>query len=209
MKVPSVTLVIALALFLGGLGLPVPENSLLLGGGYAIFKKVSPSVSSLFLWWLAIVCGDLLLFAAAHWIFTRTATSNLLRRYLSEKRINKYRAALAYRGAWILFLSRFTFGIRAVAYVAAGMAHYPRLRFLVVDGLSVAIQVLLFVGIGYYAGERVQWAKATGEQVAILLGIFVLVTVVATLLASAIMKRLSGPAPIQDKEQALTEKGDL
>jgi membrane protein DedA with SNARE-associated domain len=89
------------------------------------------------------------------------------------------------------------------------MAHYPRLRFLVVDGLSVAIQVLLFVGIGYYAGERVQWAKATGEQVAILLGIFVLVTVVATLLASAIMKRLSGPAPIQDKEQALTEKGDL
>ena len=209
MKVPSVMLVIALALFLGGLGLPVPENPLLLGGGYAIFKKVSPSVQSLFFWWLAIVCGDLLLYGTAHWVFTRHATSSLLSRYLSERRLNKYRTAVAYRGALILFLARFTFGIRAVAYVAAGMAHYPWPRFLAVDSLSVAIQVLLFVGIGYYAGERVQWARATGEKVALLLGIFVLVSVVATLLASTVIKRLSGPAPIQDKEQALTEKGDL
>jgi membrane protein DedA with SNARE-associated domain len=200
MRISSVTWVIAAALFLGGLGLPVPENPLLLGGGYAIFKKISLSVYSLFLWWLAIVCGDLLLFAAAHWVFTRRATSKLLSRYLSEKRLNKYRTAVAYRGALILFLARFTFGIRAVAYVAAGMAHYPWPRFLVVDGLSVAIQVLLFVGIGYYAGERVQWARATGEKVALLLGIFVLVAVVATLLASAVLKRLSGPTPVQEKE---------
>lgn len=193
MKVPSVTWVIAFALFLGGLGLPIPENPLLLGGGYAIFKRISPSGSSLFLWWLAIVCGDLLLFAAAHWVFTRRTTSNLLSRYLSERRLNKYRTAVAYRGALILFLARFTFGIRAVAYVAAGMAHYPWPRFLAVDGLSVGIQVLLFVGIGYYAGERVQWARATGEKVAILLGLFVVVAVVATLLASAILKWLTGP----------------
>jgi len=200
MKATSVTWVIAVALFLGGLGLPVPENPLLLGGGYAIFKKISPSVSSLFLWWSAIVCGDVLLFAGAHWVFTHRTTSNLLNRYLSERRLNKYRTAVAYRGALILFLARFTFGIRAVAYVAAGMAHYPWPRFLAVDGLSVAIQVLLFVGIGYYAGERVQWARATGETVALLLGIFVLVAAVATLLASAIVKRLSGPTPVQEKD---------
>jgi membrane protein DedA with SNARE-associated domain len=208
MKVP-VTWVIAVALFLGGLGLPVPENPLLLGGGYAIFKKVSPSATSLFFWWLAIVCGDLLLFGTAHWVFTRRATSNLLSRYLSESRLNRYRRAVAYRGALILFLARFTFGIRAVAYVAAGMAHYPWSRFLVVDSLSVAIQVVLFVGIGYYAGERVEWARATGEKAAVLLGIFVVVTAVATLLASAVLKKLSGPGPVQGKEEAFTGKGSL
>jgi hypothetical protein len=63
----------------------------------------------------------------------------------------------------------------------------------------VAVQVVLFVGIGYYAGERVEWARATGEKVALLLGIFLLVAVVATLLASAILKRLSGPAPAQEE----------
>jgi hypothetical protein len=70
----------------------------------------------------------------------------------------------------------------------------------------VAIQVLLFVGIGYYAGERVQWARATGEKVALLLGIFVLVAVVATLLASAVLKRLSGPSLVQEKEQTRGER---
>ena len=199
MKVTSVTWVIAVALFFGGLGLPIPENPLLLGGGYAIFEKISPSVSSLFVWWFAIVCGDVLLFAAAHWVFTRHTTSRLLGRYLSEGRLKKYRTAVAYRGALILFLARFTFGLRAVAYVAAGMAHYPWPRFLAADGLSVAIQVLLFVGIGYYAGERVEWARATGEEVALWLGIFVLVVALATLLASAILKRISRPFPEQEK----------
>jgi membrane protein DedA with SNARE-associated domain len=157
-------------------------------------------MSSFFLWWLAIVSGDILLFAAAHWVFTHRTTSKLLSRYLSEKRLNKYRTAVAYRGALILFLARFTFGIRAVAYVAAGVAHYPWPRFLVVDGLSVAIQVLLFVGIGYYAGERVEWARATGENVALLLGIFIVIAGVATLLASIILKRVSGPTPVQEEE---------
>jgi membrane protein DedA with SNARE-associated domain len=200
MKVTSVTWVIAVALFFGGLGLPIPENPLLLGGGYAIFKKISPSVLSVFLWWFAIVCGDVLLFGAAHWVFTRRTTSRLLSRYLSERRLNKYRTAVAYRGALILFLARFTFGIRAVAYVAAGMGHYPWSRFLVADGLSVAIQVLLFVGIGHYAGERVEWGRAAGEKVALLLGVIILVVGLVTLLASVILKTLSRPIPDGEKE---------
>jgi membrane protein DedA with SNARE-associated domain len=197
MNVGSVIWVIAVALFLGGLGFPVPENPILLGGGYAIYRKVSPSIPSLCIWWLTILCGDLLLFAAAHWLFTRPALSDLLTRRLGKNRLNGYRTALAYRGGWILFLARFTFGIRAVAYIAAGMAHYPWLRFLAVDGLSVSIQVLLFVGIGYFAGERVEWARATGETIALLLGIVVLMTFLATWVASAAMKRLSGPSLIE------------
>jgi len=35
---------------------------------------------------------------------------------------------------------------------------------LAVDGVSVTIQVLLFVGIGYYAGARTKWAQTTGER---------------------------------------------
>jgi membrane protein DedA with SNARE-associated domain len=161
MNVESVIWVIAIGLFLGGLGFPLPENPILLGAGYAIYRGVSPSIPGLCIWWLAILCGDLLLFAAAYWLFTRPAISDLLTRRLGENRLLGYRTALSYRGGWILFLARFTFGIRAVAYIAAGMAHYPWLRFLAVDGLSVAIQVLLFVGIGYFAGERVEWARAT------------------------------------------------
>jgi membrane protein DedA with SNARE-associated domain len=88
-------------------------------------------------------------------------------------------------------LARFTFGIRALVYLAAGAARYPWQRFLAVDGVSVAIQVLLFVGIGFYAGERTKWAQTTGEKIALVLGICALGGIMVSYFSSIILKRLS------------------
>jgi membrane protein DedA with SNARE-associated domain len=202
MNIQSVSLMIALSLFLGGLGLPIPENPVLLGGGYAIFRQVSPVIISLLLWYLAILFGDILLFATAYWFFRRPATAGLLHRYVGNRRINGYEAAFSCWGGWMLFLARFTFGVRAVAYVAAGAARYPWPRFLIVDGLSVAIQVLLFVGIGYYAGERVEWAQASGEKVAVVLCGLALISVAVMWLSSAFMQKLSGIAKNKEKSKS-------
>lgn len=192
MNMRSIFWAIALTLFLGGLGLPVPENPILMGGGYALYRQISSPVSSLCFWYLAIVCGDLLLFAAAYWVFTRPAFSTLLERYVGKRRLDKYQRAFARRGGWTLFLARFTFGIRAVAYIAAGAARYSWQRFVVMDGLSVAIQVILFVGIGYLAGERIEWAKATGERIALVLGILALISILITWASLVLVRRLSG-----------------
>jgi membrane protein DedA with SNARE-associated domain len=62
---------------------------------------------------------------------------------------------------------------------------------LAVDGVSVAIQVLLFVGIGYYAGERTKWAQTTGEKIAFLLGICALAGIIVSYLSSVILQKLS------------------
>lgn len=88
-------------------------------------------------------------------------------------------------------MARFTFGIRAVAYFAAGAASYPWIRFLVVDSVSVAIQVLMFVGIGYYAGERVEWAKATSTKIALLLTLAAILTLVFTWIYALFVRRLA------------------
>ncbi len=183
MKVHSVIWVVALTLFLGGVGFPIPENPILLGGGYAIFKAISPPLPSLCLWYLAILGGDAVLFSIAYWFFTRPPVASRVMRCVGEGRLKKYQTAFAYHGGWTLFLARFTFGLRAVAYIAAGAAHYPWPRFLAVDGLSVAIQVLLFVGIGYYAGEEIEWAKASSEKIALVLGLLAFVTVLITWVA--------------------------
>jgi membrane protein DedA with SNARE-associated domain len=60
-----------------------------------------------------------------------------------------------------------------------------------VDGVSVAIQVLLFVGIGYHAGERTKWAQSTGEKIAFLPFLFAAVGVIVSYFSSIIFKRLS------------------
>lgn len=191
MNIWSIIWAISFALFLGGLGLPVPENPVLVGGGYAIYQGLAPSIPGLCFWYSAIVCGDLVLFAVARWLFGRPSPSDWLKRWTGRSRFERYQRAFLSWGGWTLFLARFTFGIRAVAYFAAGAASYPWMRFLLVDAVSVAIQVLMFVGIGYYAGERVEWAKATSTRIALLLSIAAVLTLMFTWLYAALVRRIS------------------
>jgi membrane protein DedA with SNARE-associated domain len=191
MRIESVIWVIALALLLGGLGLPVPENPALVGGGYAIYRGVVATIPGLCLWYVAIICGDIVLFAVARWFFRRPSPSGWLKRWAGKKRFDRYQRAFLSWGGWTLFLARFTFGIRAVAYFAAGAASYPWIRFLLVDSASVAIQMLVFVGIGYYAGERVELAKTTGTKIALLLSLAAILTVIFTWIYTLFLRRLS------------------
>ncbi len=62
---------------------------------------------------------------------------------------------------------------------------------MAVDGVSVAIQALLFVGIYYYAGERTKWAQTTGEKIAFLLCIFAVAEIMVSYLSSVVLKKLS------------------
>ncbi len=191
MKIGSVSWAIGIALFLGGLGLPVPENPALVGGGYAIYQGAASPITALCLWYLAILCGDFVLFAIARWFFGRPSPSVWLKRWAGRKRFQRYQQAFLSWGGWTLFLARFTFGIRAVAYFAAGAAKYPWIRFLVVDAVSVAIQVIMFVGIGYYAGERVEWAKASSIKIALLLTLAAILTLIFTWIYALLVRRIS------------------
>ena len=191
MKIGSVTWAIGIALFLGGLGLPVPENPALVGGGYAIYQGVAPPITGLCLWYLAILWGDFFLFAMARWFFGRPSPSVWLKRWAGKKQFHRYQQAFLNWGGWTLFVARFTFGIRAVAYFAAGAAKYPWIRFLVVDAVSVAIQVIMFVGIGYYAGERVEWAKASSTKIALLLSLAAILTLIFTWIYALLVRRIS------------------
>ncbi len=191
MKIGSVSWAIGIALFLGGLGLPVPENPALVGGGYAIYQGVAPPVTALCLWYLAILWGDFFLFAMARWFFGRPSPSVWLKRWAGKNRFHRYQQAFLNWGGWTLFVARFTFGIRALAYFAAGAAKYPWIRFLVVDAVSVAIQVIMFVGIGYYAGERVEWAKASSTKIALLLSLAAILTLIFTWIYALLVRRIS------------------
>ncbi len=191
MGAESVIWAVAGSLFLAALGLPVPENPVLIGGGYAIFEGLTSPLVSLPIWYAAIIAGDLVLFALSYWFFTRPRVARILIRLAGAKRFRSYKQLFASKGGWTLFLARFTFGIRAVAYVAAGAAHYPWQRFVLVDGLSVALQVLLFVGIGYYAGGQVDWAEETAGTLVLVLAVLGAVTLLITWGSTLLVKRMT------------------
>jgi membrane-associated protein len=182
---------ISLSLFAGGLGVPVPENPLLIAGGYAIYQKICPPVMGIIIWCAALILGDAALFLLMRWLFSRPSLSALMNRLVRPDKLERYKRAFSRHGGWTLFLARFTFGIRAVAYVAAGAAGYPFRKFLAVDGVSVGLQILLFIGIGYYGSGQIEWAKAAAHEIAILLTIFALLSVLASVAASLLIKRFA------------------
>ncbi len=116
---------IALTLFAGGIGIPVPENALLIAGGYALYQKICPPVPAVVMWYTAILSGDAVLFLLMRWLFTRPSLSAFMNRFVKPDKLEKYKRAFSRHAAWTLFLARFTFGIRAVAYVAGGAAQLP------------------------------------------------------------------------------------
>ncbi|HDZ89050.1 MAG: VTT domain-containing protein [Deltaproteobacteria bacterium] len=195
LPVGSVLWGITLSLYAGGVGLPVPENALLIAGGYALYQKICPPVEAMTLWYAALICGDISLFLLVRWLFSRPALSHILNRFVRPEKLEKYRGAFSRHGGWTLFLARFTFGIRAAAYVAAGAADYPLRRFMVVDGASVAIQIALFTGMGYYGSGRLEWTRAAAHEIAILLGAFALSAILVSGVASKLIRRLGRQKP--------------
>jgi len=182
---------ITLSLYAGGLGIPLPENALIIAGGYSIYQGICPVAVGIPLWYAALICGDTTLFLLVRWLFSRPAFFHVLDRFVRPDKLEKYKKAFSRHGGWTLFLARFTFGIRAAAYVVAGAANYPLRRFLVVDSASVGIQLLLFIGIGYYGSGQIEWAKAAVHEIAILLAVFALLSVLVTVVASMVIKRFA------------------
>ena len=182
---------ITLSLYAGGSGVPVPENALLIAGGYSLYQEICPPTAGIPLWYAALICGDITLFLLVRWLFTRPAFSSVIDRFVRPEKLEKYKKAFSRHGGWTLFLARFTFGIRTAAYIAAGAANYPLRRFLVVDSASVAIQVLLFIGIGYYGSGQIEWAKAATHEIAILLTVFALLSVLVSVIAAMVIKRFA------------------
>lgn len=200
MHLPSSSVLwgVTFSLYAGGLGIPLPENALIIAGGYSIYQGLCLAAVGIPLWYAALICGDITLFLLVRWLFSRPAFSHILDRFVRPDKLEKYKKAFSRHAGWTLFLARFAFGIRAAAYVAAGAANYPLRRFLLVDGLSVGIQLLLFIGIGYYGSGQIEWAKAAVHEIAILLGIFALLSVLVSIAASVLIKRFArqktGPA---------------
>jgi membrane protein DedA with SNARE-associated domain len=196
-------------LVLCGVGLPVPEEPILLMAGVVAFKLASGQHlgMEIQLTRMSAVCaagillGDLLCFHLGRtvgrgifrfrfvkWIATRP------RRVRAERFFHRY-------GPWAIFIARFFAGVRLVMYFSAGMSHrVSYLRFLVMDSLGVLVSVPISIWIGFVVYKELSdWDAAKAK-----LGTFHLVLVsgiVVGLLAWFILARKKRAA---DKEEERT-----
>jgi membrane protein DedA with SNARE-associated domain len=147
---------IFLILFLAGLGVPIPEEVPVLASGVLAHEGVVR-------WWLTLpVCvvgvlaGDVALYwVGRHW-GERVLAWRIVRLVLSRKREEALKAAYRRHGVKIVFTARHVMGLRAAAFLTAGIAHVPFGRFLAVDAAGALLGVPVAFGLAFFFTDQVE-----------------------------------------------------
>jgi membrane protein DedA with SNARE-associated domain len=163
---------IFLAVVLGNVGLPVPEESILALAGYAAQRGELRLPIVLAVGFVSAVVGDNL----GYWFGRRYGRAAIERCghwvSITPTRLEKMSSVIIRHGAWAVFAARFVTGFRFLAGPAAGAMGVPPLTFAAANVLGALLYVPYAVGLGYALGyglgERIE--RLIGRIEWILLG---------------------------------------
>ena len=143
-------------LLLCGLGLPIPEDVvLILGGALGELDGRTWMKVSLVLY-VGVVGGDSMIFFAGRHLGTRLLASSWLQRILPAPKQIKVEGLIERYGSMALFIGRFLPGLRAPIFFTAGSMKVSYLKFLFFDGFAALISVPVFVWLGHWLWLRFQ-----------------------------------------------------
>lgn len=142
-------------LMLCGLGLPIPEDVVLLTGGYLVHRSITRYPITLVVSLLGVVAGDNSLF-----FMGRHFGSGLVR-YFSlrpgrKHQIERIESFMQRHGHRAIFYARFLAGLRALVYLSAGSFGVRPAVFLLYDLLGALISVPIVVTLGYVFGKQLE-----------------------------------------------------
>ena len=145
-----------LLLFLGEIGLPFPEDATLLLSGFLIAHGVTKLVPTLLVVYGGLLVTDFSLYLIGKKYGRRLFEHKTFQKLLTPDRFKRIEEKFKQWGIWVILLGRHIFGLRAQIFLAAGVVRMSPLKFLLADGLSAMVTMILMMGIGYVGGNSVQ-----------------------------------------------------
>ena len=143
-----------LVLFGAGLGLPVPEEIPVLTAGVLSHEGIVR-------WWIALpIClsailgGDTVLYWVGHHWGERILEWRVVRQVLTREREERFKAAYRRHGVKIVFAARHVAGVRAAAFLTAGISRVPFGQFLAVDTAAALIGVPVSFTLAFFFADQ-------------------------------------------------------
>lgn len=164
-------------LLLGSLGLPVPEEMPIVAAGVLSHQDLAH-------WWLALpVCvvgalsGDVILYWVGRRWGRRVRGWWPVRHLLTAERAGWLDNAYREHAMKTVVTARHVAGLRAAAFLSAGIARVPFWKFVVADGAAAAVSIPITFGLAYFFSYQINAILADVHRVerwAALVGLVVL-----------------------------------
>lgn len=188
-------------LLICGLGVPIPEDIVLISGGFIAAHNDHGYWPMVLVSLAGIIGGDSIVYGMGRRFGISLALQTPLRRFLTSERLDKVDGMFRRHGEKILIAARFMPGVRAVAFFSAGAMKVPYWKFVLFDGLAALVSAPLWVILGYSFGNDVlEWAKRSQW---VLLGIGLFVVLGWLVYRSLFARRPAVPAMPVVRAQAL------
>lgn len=158
---------VAALFLLCGLGLPLPEEIVLLAAGFVCAKYPDKVKLLPMMGWCAsaIMVGDMIPFTLGHVFGVRLLRLRWLRYFITKQRLATFDRWFRRRGDMVIVISRFLAGLRMVAFFTAGAMKMRWGRFLFLDGLGIALMVPLLTWLGFSSAGFIEEMIAKVEKV--------------------------------------------
>jgi len=163
-----------LLLALGTLGLPFPEDGILLLSGLLTAHHVIKPLPTFIVVYSGLLMTDFLLYSVGRKYGRRIVEHKRFQKILTTDRLAKLEKKFKKWGSLVVFFGRHILGLRAQIFLVAGVMRMPWKKFLIVDGTSALFTITLWGGLGYVGGNRVQALKkdiANIEQIVMVISV--------------------------------------
>lgn len=146
---------IFVGLVLTGMGLPIPEELLVIVAGVASYHGNMDWRIALPACLLGALLGDCAMYGIGYHFGHRLVRNHSwFSRLLHAEREEKVERMIRQHGLKVLMLARFLAGLRAPVYIAAGIMRVRMRTFVFIDALCALVVIPLFFGLGYLFGDR-------------------------------------------------------
>ena len=141
------------AIWVASIGVPIPEDIALVGGGIACFADKAELWLMIPVALFAVLSGDLFIFYLGHRWAANLLEHKMARRLASPDRVEKLRVKFHEHQLKTIFLGRFLPGVRALVFLTAGAMKISVWKFMIMNGLAALISVPAFITLGYVFGH--------------------------------------------------------
>ncbi len=186
-----------------GLGLPLPEDILLISLGYLVFNGYGNIYTALILGYLGIMIGDSIIFYMGSKYGLQIVKNRFFSKVFTKERLRKAKKFTIDHGKKTLFFARFLPGLRTAVFFSCATLKVRFRTFFIIDSLAALLSAPIFVILGFYFGDKIEilidLIKRIDKVVLIILSLILVFVVVTKKIYNK--KKSNSPTPENGDEQ--------